>query len=352
MSGIKTCRTCGVPLIIGRGHTWNSDGTITQKRDPEHRMAFIDSNGVNALFVNIEKLIGVPIEKMIIESKARATKAYISKLMLGARGKLARVVGLERIVRRGVEQGRAMGYGDIKVREYNWKENYLYCEIGNPYSLPLFMGDIKGSTEAIRKIPGTVTYEQTGPDRYLVRNFKAPHAPELEDRLSPHPVLRKPGNAEFERCGVCQAPREMSRFRWDMEQGTITDPDTGLRVALVGPAGLQAILDELEEELGEDIPETIIEAQRQYVTTTTGSFWKSLREDDFGHWLAIFGLGNLVSFEQRGTDVAARIENPGLPLVIAGTALGIYELTSGTKGNIVWSLTEDGDLPLAITPQQ
>ena len=149
MSGTKTCKTCGIPLIIGKGHVWNSDGTITQRRDPDHRMALIDSNGVNPLFANIEQLIGVPIEKMIIESKARATRAYISKLIVGAKGAIARVVGLERIIRRVAEQGRVMGYGDIKVSEFNWKELYLYCEIGNPYSLPLFM-----ATSGVRPLPG------------------------------------------------------------------------------------------------------------------------------------------------------------------------------------------------------
>ena len=352
MSGTQTCKTCGVPLVVGKGHVWNPDGTISQRRDPDHRMALLDSNGVNGLFANIEQLIGVPIEKIIIESKARATRAYISRMIRGARGTLARVVGLERIIRRVVEQGRVMGYGDIKVREFNWKEAYLYCEIGNPYSLPLFMGDIKGATEAIRKTPGTVEYEQIGPDRYLVKNFQAPHAPELEDRLFPHPRPLKPGAIEINRCKGCGAPLEISRFRWDLEQGTITDPETGLRVALVGPAGLQAILDDLEGELGEAIPETIIEAMRLYVTTAPGSFWESLREEDFGHWLALFGLGNLVSFDQKGAGVTARIENPALPLAVVGISLGLYEIVSGTKGTINWSIAEDGDLTLAIAPQQ
>ena len=352
MSGTRTCKTCGVPLIIGKGHTWNSDGTTTQRRDPDHRMALIDSNGVNALFANIEQLIGVPIEKMIIESKARATRTYISKLIRGAKGTLARVVGLERIIRRVVEQGRVMGYGDIKVREFSWKEHYLSCEIGNPYSLPLFMGDLMGSSEAIRKVPGAVTYEQIGPDRYMVKNFQAPHAPELEDRFLPHLKPRKSGEVELNRCAGCGTPIEISRFRWDLEQGTITHPETGLRVALSGPYGLQAVFDELEDELGEAIPETIIEAQRLYVTSAPGSFWKSLRWDDFGYWLALFGLGNLVSFEQEGNGVTVRIENPALPLIILGTSLGLYEIITGTKGDIKWSITEDGDLTFAMAPQQ
>jgi hypothetical protein len=352
VSGIKTCKACGVPIRVGKGHNWNFDGTITQRRDPDHFLAFIDSNGVNALFANIEQLIGVPIEKIIIESKARATRAYIGKMIRGTKGTLARIVGLERIVRRIVEQGRVLGLGDIKVHEFNWKEAYMYCEIGNPYSLPLFLGDLKGSTEAIRKFVGTVTYEQIGPDRYMVKNFQAPHAPELEDRLYPSPKPRKPGHVEFKRCTGCGAPVEISHFRWDLERGTITDPETGLRVALFGPIGLQAIFDELEEELGEAIPETIIEAQRLYVTTTTGSFWKSLREDNFGHWLALFGLGNLVSLEQEGMDVTVRIENPRLPLILAGTALGLYEIVSGTRGSAKWSIADDGDLTIAMAPQQ
>jgi len=43
MPVVKLCETCGIPRPIGKDHDWNSDGTITQSRDPDHRILFFDS---------------------------------------------------------------------------------------------------------------------------------------------------------------------------------------------------------------------------------------------------------------------------------------------------------------------
>jgi hypothetical protein len=144
---------------------------------------------------------------------------------------------------------------------------------------------------------------------------------------------------------------EISHFRWDLERGTVTHSETGLRIAIIGPASLQAIFDELADELGEEIPETIIEARRMYMTEQTSPFWKSLKVDDFGHWLAIFGLGNLVSYEQDGNITTTRVENPSMPLIVVGTALGLYEIVSGIRGSATWSIADDGDLTITMAPQ-
>ena len=351
MAGLKTCKTCGVPLRVGKGHVWNSDGTITQRRDPDHRMLFFDSDSLDSLFSNIEKLIGVPIEKIVIESKARATRTYISHMIRGAKGQIARIVGLERIVTRVVEQGKVMGYGDIKVLEFNWKENYMECEIGNPYSLALFCGDLRGANEAIRIVVGTVTYEEIGPDRYLIKNFEAPHAPELEDRLLPTAKPRKPGNIEFNRCPGCGAPLEISRFKWDLERGIITHDDTGMRMALFGPTGLEVIFEELERELGDTIPDAIVEAQRMHAERSMRPRWKVAQPQDIRNWLAIQGLGNLAELEPVGeSGFTVRIENPALPLIIVGTAKGFYEFMTDRKGSVSWELTDDGDLKMSFAP--
>jgi hypothetical protein len=351
VSGIKICKTCGIPVRVGKTNNWNSDGTMTQRLDPDHRMAILDSNGLGVLFSNIEALLNVPIEKIIIESKARATRAYIQRLTAGPKGTLARIIGLKRLIGMVLELGRVLGYGDAKVTDFNWKRSYLYAEVKYPYSMPLFCGDLKGATEAIRKLAGTVSYEEIGPEHYLISNFQAPFAPELEDRLLPKPKPRKPGNIKHNYCEGCGVPLEISNFKFDPEKGMITYEEAGMRMAILGPQGLEVIFEELEKELGEEIPETIIEAQRLYVTTPAGSFWKSLRRDDFGHWLALFGLGNLASFELDDSSLTARVENPSLPLIIVGTALGFYELMTGKRAGVKWSIAEDGDLSFTITPQ-
>jgi hypothetical protein len=348
MAEVKICKTCGVPVRIGKDHNWNRDGTITQKRDPDHRMLFFDSDSIDGLFANIEQLIGVSLEKIIVESKARATRAYISQLLRGARGKVARIIGLERIIRRVVEQGRILGYGDIVVTEFNWKENYMFCEIGRPYSLKLFCGDLMGANEAIRKVAGTVSYEEIGPDRYLIKNHQAPHAPELEDRLLPKPRPRKPGDITYETCPGCGVPVEIGPFSWDLVKGVITHRETGMRMAMFGPGGLQSVFDELEAELGESIPETIVEAQKMYVRQNPYLRWKGFGKEGVRRWLAIQGLGNLVSLDQGESGFSACIENPAIPTILVGSALGFFEYTTGTRGSARWSVSDDGDLLVEV----
>lgn len=349
MSGIRTCKTCGVPLQFGRGHNWNGDGTLTQKRDPDHRVILFDSDGLDALFSNIEGLIGIPIEKIVVESKARATRDYISKMLRGARGAIARLVGLGRIITRVVEQGKVMGYGDIEVKEFSWKDNYMYIDIANPYSLPLFCGDIKGAIEAVRKVPGTISYEEIGPDRYLVKMYEAPHAPELEERLMVKTPSGKPGDIEYDKCPGCGTPMEVTHFKWDMDKGTITDPETGLRLALFGPNGLQAIFDELEKELGEEIPAAIVKAQKMHADSGITLSKEQMTPERFRKWLGIHGLGNMVSFDPLDDGLSIRIENPAIPLILTGTAQSLYESFTGTESHLKWEVTGSGDLIINLT---
>ncbi len=354
MAAFKRCKVCGVPVRVGKDHVWSSDGTIAQRRDRDHRMIFFDSEGIDALFQNIEQLIGMPIEKMIIESKARATAAYISHLMRGIRGPAARVVGLGRVIQRVIDQGRVMGYGDINMVSFSWKNLKIVNDVSNPYSLPLFCGDMRGSVEAIRKVEGTVAYEQQGPGRYVVTAWHEAHASELEGRLTPKRPPRKQGDIAFNFCPGCGVPVEISQFKWDTEAGTITHEPTGVRYAIFGPAGLQAIFDELERELGESIPEAIIEAQRMHVESRMGNQWKAIGGADLKGWLrgwlAMQGMGNLRELDLVDGVYRARMENPAAPLVLLGTAAALFEFMTESKGVLEWSVADDGDLSFTISP--
>ena len=350
MSSLKTCKTCGVPLRFGKDHSWNSDGTITQRRDPDHRMILFDCKSLDTLFANIEQLIGMPIEKIIIESKARATRDYVARQIIGVKGTAARLVGIGRVVGRVIEQGRLLGYGDITNRNFDWKRGSMLCEVGHPYSLPLFCGDLLGSIEAIRKLSGRCTYEETGPGRYMIETHAAEHTPELQDRLMPRLPARKPGDVKREKCPGCKAPQEVSRFKWDLEKGTIVDSETGMRLAMFGPVGLQVIFDELESELGESIPETIVEAQRRQVDKRLDRGWKLNDPANMSRWLSLQGMGNLISMSPEGEKLVIAIQNVTVPLVLVGTALGIFEAYSGSAGSAEWDIAGDGDLTIKLSP--
>lgn len=355
------CKECGVPVRIGRDHSWNPDGTITQRRDPDHQMVLFDADGIDSLFANIEKLIGMSIGKLVIESKARATQAYVSHLLRGLRGTVARLIGVDRIVGRVIDQGRVMGYGDITAELIDWDNKLMKIKAVSPYSLKLFCGDMRGATEAIRNIEGTVTYEEAGPDTYRITATHEPHAPELQNRLVPERPPRKPGNISYELCPECKVPARLSEFRWDTSAGTIHHAPTGMRYALFGPAGLVAVFDELESELGETIPETIVEAQRLHAESMMKNNWGSMGTVDLASglpglrqwlqgWLGMQGMGNLTSLEESGGAFTARIENPATPLVLVGTSAALFEFLSGAGSSVDWSIAADGDLTFTITP--
>jgi hypothetical protein len=201
MPFLKTCRTCAVPVQIGKLYTWNSNGTITPKRDPGHRMLFYECKHLDRLFAGIEDLIGMSIERQIIESKSRSVIQYIKNERWWPRGALAR--SFVRPIVKGLTDGAIInGYGLIEVRELHWRKGYLHCQVTEPYSLPLLCGDISGAFESVLHKTNTVEYEQTGPGRYDLKCFWAPHAPELADRLLPRDATAKPGDLEHVRCGA------------------------------------------------------------------------------------------------------------------------------------------------------
>lgn len=348
MSDVKVCKTCGVPSHVGKGHIWQPNGTMVQRQDKGHRMVLFDSDGINALFDNVESLIGLPVENIVIESKARATQDYISHLIRGTKGKLARYVGIGRIIRRIVEQGRLLGYGDIKVTGFSWKAAYLYCEIKQPYSLALFCGDLKGALAAIRKLEGTIDYEETGPGAYLIKDEYKGESTDLKDRLKTKKIQPKPGDITYHRCPTCGAPLEISGFVWDFDKGTITQKWSGIRYAIFGSSGMEAVLDELERELGEEIPATIVEAQRMHAASTMDARMKDLGPETIRNWLAVQGLGNLVSFEDKDNVVTVRVENPAIPLLLVGTMAAMYEFSTATKSAIEWNIAADGDLTVSV----
>ena len=121
-------------------------------------------------------------------------------------------------------------------------------------------------------------------------------------------------------------------------------------MALFGPASLDAAFDELESELGEAIPETVIEAQRQYAR-------ESLRREDWEAFsaslddvLAARGLGLPASFEVDERHLGVAIRNSCVHLWTVGILQGLFELGMGIENATrEWSLSPDGDLSVRIS---
>lgn len=368
---IKVCELCGVPLMVSGELSWDANGVISSKSSPRNRWVFYESQNIDPLFKGLEDLIRMPIEHIVIESRRRETKRYIERtfpaemrgqLSLGAGQAGPSVTAEERetmlatsraLTQSVMDVGRVYGYGDQWLGdlweggdEHPWRSGYAR----RPYSLLLVAADTLGSVEAFEGADMRADYEKVGDDTYRITAVPGDHPIELKGRLKRRKYDYKPGDIEYERCPQCGVPGVVGRYIWNLQEGTITDPDTGRRMAIFGPFSLDSILDDLEDELGEAIPEMVIEAERRYIKEAWGNEEWRREAPTFQHLIALRGLGNLTRFEADRNHLSVTIENSCLHLLMVGIVQALmemaYRLDDSTRE---WDFSEEGDLSVTIT---
>lgn len=339
--------------MLVREHRWLSNGTIVQRKNPHHRMIFIESENINATCRNIEEIIGHPIEQLLIEAKRKATYEFIDHLLLSGVKTISRHVGARIIARAVTTLGGTMGYGKIKlgvVRRIHGRDDYVTFVVENPYSLPLFCGDMAGAVNAVDRREVAVSYTELSPGIFEItgRVSRDPVGP--KDRLEGRRYAYRPGDLEIKRCAECGGPLYLSQYAWDVELGIITSRVSGHRKVIVGPAALEAVIDELVKEYGSVVSEAVVEAQRRFVTTDYYSLEEARSEEGLRRHLAMRGLGNLREMKWNGEQLTLRLENACLYLVLAGLVKGVYELATGKNAGIAWDMDAKGSFVAQARP--
>jgi hypothetical protein len=367
MSEISLCGKCGVPALVSAELGWESNGVIISKTSPQNRWVFYESENIDPLFHGIEELIGAPIENIIIESRRRESRRYMERLFplevkeafrghddpqITAEDKKAKLTAARNTINSIYDVGRIFGYADISLHPawesgeaYPWRFGVVH----NPYSVLFQLAESLGTCEAFEGMDMWVKYEKADEGTYIMEFFPSDHPVGLAERFKGKRYDFKPGDIAYDYCPQCGVPEEISRYAWDLESGSITDPDTGRRMAIFGPHSLDSIFTDLEEELGEDIPRTIIEAQRRYIKSAW-STEKWLRgAEDFKRLSALRGLGNLASFDADREQLTVRVQNSALPIFMVGTVQALVEMAYGVDNSTCsWESFNDGDLLVTI----
>lgn len=345
---------------MGKEHRWEPNGVISLAASPHNRMVFFECEVIDEVFRGIERLLGMPIEHIVIESRARETKRYIERVyppqarVAGApyRPGSEEWEGLKATVRNLgqniIDIGHVYGYGYTCHGElwesgdpYPWRVQV----VNEPYSIFFAAADNLGSIEVIEGIEMWVRYRETSRDTYRIEVYPGEHPMELKERLKRRRYPFKPGDIEFERCPECGVPLEVAQRKWDLENGKITDTDTGRRMALFGPMAVDAICDDLVEELGPVITDTVIEAMRRYIRTAWAL--EEWRRDagTFRRMIALRGMGNLASFDGDRNHLTITVENATLHLYMVGAIQALVEMAYRVeRSRVEWELAEDGDL--------
>lgn len=354
MEEVEFCPECGVPRQFVENHTWLDNGVIVQSGDRKHRMVIMESDNLDNLYRGIEEIIGMPVERIVIETKRRATREYIDRLVpeevkdLVARKEF----DVELLIQANNNIARIMGYGDVNVTGYRLEfdeDDYLKEEVRHPYSIPMWCGDLAGAVEAVTRRDNDVEYRMVSSDVVEINAYPAEHPPQFQGRLELKDYHLLEGEVGLERCKTCGGPAGLSAFKWSLGEGTITDTTTGRRVVMLGPAYQEAVFEELERELGEDIPRTIVEAQRRFVKSGFYRAREIENEEQFRKLLALRGLGNLHTLTLEGNRLRVRLENAALHLMIVGLLQGYLETVTGRDSAAEWELTAEGVLELEIT---
>lgn len=372
MAREKLCRVCETPELIGHELKWGDNGVISLRRSPRNRMVLFEAAVIDNLFRGIEELIGLEIAHIVIESRRREVRRYIEgsfpawmrrSLMflnesLGEKPLLREPVGRIRnrvgkpLARRVFDIGRVYGYGDVRLGPlwesldlHPWRVNLMR----KPYSVLFFAAEEVASVEAFEGRDHWVRFEETGDDIYRYTAYPCEHPIELKGFLARRRYEFKPGDVSFDRCPGCGVPLPVASLEWDLEDGTIHDPESGRRMAFFGPHSIDAVLHDLQSELGESVPELAVEAQRRYVKSrVAGGNWRRSRET-FGAMAALRGLGNITRFEADEKHLGVTVQNSCLHELVIGMAQAIYEIATGReRTSYEWGASDDGDLNFTV----
>ncbi len=374
MTKIAVCESCGVPKLISSVFSWDDNGIISISYSPGARMVFYESENIDNIFRGVEELIGLSIEHIVMERKRRDTRRFMERVFAKEIETLASIIGEGHIGRlssvdperrqevlaigdivnaQATNIGMVYGYGDIKFSDqWDLRDTFPWRTqiIRHPYSVIFFAADMLATVEAFEDRDMSIKYEKAGDDAYLLSAQPGKHLISLQKRLKREHFDFKPGNISFERCPDCRVPTPISRCRWVMKEGIIVDPDTGRRMAFFDPAGVDAVFDDLEAELGEEISQAIIEAQRRSgKLSMSADNWRRSGYD-FKSWAALRGLGNITAFKADEKRLTLTLENPSMCLAMVGMAIALYELAWGAESSShEWHRTDDGDLVINVS---
>jgi len=351
---IKICPECGVPKRITKENIWLNNGKIVERKNPAHRMIFIENDSITGVFETIEEIIGVPIERIIAESERKLSYDYVSHFVPGIVIKLVRLTHIDISSRSTALQGQLMGFGDIEIVEKRLRGDegdYIKLGVKDVWFPAALSGIAAGALEALIGKTCAGTYEEKSPGYFEFTTTVSASDKDLEERLPLPDYSNKPGDIALRRCGTCGGPKALEGFEWKIGPGIIVNKSNGQRMVLSGPGEFETIFNELERELGEDITRVAAEAQRRYVKNGPFSAEDTHDLEGFRAQLALRGFGNLREMERTEDRLRLRLENSCLHPIIAGLACGLFELASGRDGDVSWEAAADGDLTVEVSPK-
>ncbi len=280
------CGMCGVPRMFSYTTRWTDDGVIVSMPRGLIRLLFMEREHLVAIYRAIEEKLGLPIDHIITEAKRKDAWTYVQDVLPPLVSDLVK----KRFVRRlaymaMIAQAAVIGLGKARLLEYR-EGKLLTGKISPVYYHAMFAGDALGAFETFEGRKAELAYSFLSSEMFL--RIEASESAHVGERLELRETPVVKARAGFQRCRRCGAPSDLANFRWDAASGRILDQRTGEWFFVQGTRAMDAVLRELEYELGEEIPQVVAKA--------TWDFFRRRREEHPGvfedlSFLKIRGMG-------------------------------------------------------------
>lgn len=354
--GLERCGFCTAPIYLRIAAAWNDDGTITGRYAPSTRVVQLYDSEINHILSGISGRIGHDIGRIVVEGERKAAIQFNRDLMERWRGP-TRALMHSRLFYRPLNllllrAARSAGLGSGRILHYRWGDE-IEIEFSSPFNIPILAGDMLGTFEAFFSKPAEVTWEGDS-RRAVITISTAGGASHVEEqRLKPLLPPTRPGGVSFDRCPRCGIPLEVTRrYRFDLDDGVATEVKGGRRIVTVIIDSLLSVFEELEGELGEDIPRMIVDLEGDFIKENAeragGPGDAHLVEGLLGD-LTVKGMGNPVGISVSADGILeVRIDNPFSRELLAGRVLGYYRMLWGDPARVEWTPDTEGFMVIKV----
>lgn len=327
---MKVCSACKVPQIVSRDQIWHDDGTITISGDLNFRMVIFEVDLLNDIADRLERIVGPTIPEMLIEGSRRYARHYTNSLLKGPLRFVVRhtTTGAKLAYSKLLDTSAALGFGKVVMEGYEHGKRVM-GKVYHPYNLPMFVGIVRGSFEAIENVPSVPVVKDEGNYAQVeIRRGEGELADETHVRF--REPIRIPAENDHKRCPKCKLPQKVSALHWISERGTIMDTRTDTRVVMTGLRDLASVFQSLESTVGDIVPLSVREANQSYGALQVARGW--IRSyDDLVDDMAMKGMAGIRVTEEPGGGKRFEVRNPYNKDYLVGRCMGVFE---GLEGKI------------------
>ena len=331
---------------------WHSDGTVIGSVRPRIPLMYVEVDEWDTLYDELVMTIGAPIEHIVVDAQKHiGMDLYdmVKGLYWNINAKRVpntrwlRPQWLGKLLIRAMRNDLSgLGAGRAQLERYR-PGDHLTLRFTNPCLHLMVVGNCQGVYESVEKMPGSRAGFKFDGDDLVVYLTPSEEKFASEDRLYLEEAEAGTGPLEHERCSSCGVPLAASRsLKWNIERGEIINPETGKREDMLAVQSMNAILRELERELGDEVVSIVYRAQKWYSLSRLNeddggkrpepdSFWK-----DYLERMALRGMGYPAEFEADDASVSVVMKNAyNQDLYAAKIAAGL-EMLTGKPSSIVW----------------